>query len=129
MELAVPSFVFTAPGSCLPRTTDCFGPVDSWIQANPVAAHQPPGYTRRANPILIAGTSSSIRKRSRFPLHPSLPAMSGVFIEVLDERSVISFCIFPGGSGLRKVLRRRPPGIPAQGPEQGAYRLSHGGAV
>src|SRR5215472_5302736 len=47
MELAVPSFVFTAPGSCLPRTTDCFGPVDSWILANPVAAHQPPGYTRK----------------------------------------------------------------------------------
>src|SRR5262245_14090886 len=26
MELAVPRFVFTAPGSSLPRTTDCFGP-------------------------------------------------------------------------------------------------------
>src|SRR5262249_58111983 len=65
-------------------------------------------YTRRANRILIEGTSSSIRKRSRFPLHPSPPAMSGVFIEVLDERFVISFCIGPGGSGLRKVSRRRP---------------------
>src|SRR5688572_23641689 len=60
MALAVPSFVFTAPGSCLPRTADCFGPVDSWIQANPVAAHQPPGYTREDSvECLICGLSSN----------------------------------------------------------------------
>src|SRR5215472_5954072 len=46
LVIAVPSFVFTAPGSSLPRTTDCLGPVSSWIQANPVAAHHPPGYTQ-----------------------------------------------------------------------------------
>jgi len=37
-------------------------------------------YTRRVNRILIEGASPSIRMRSRFPLHPSLPAMDGVSI-------------------------------------------------
>src|SRR5262249_51316631 len=43
-------------------------------------------YTRRVNRIRIEGASPSIRLRSRLPLHPSLPAMDGVSIEVLDEK-------------------------------------------
>ena len=45
MELAVPSFVFTPGRNFRERTAS--GPLDSWIQANPVAAHRPPGYARR----------------------------------------------------------------------------------
>src|SRR5262249_47071569 len=46
MELAVPRFVLDARKNGLSRT-DCFGPLDSWIPANPLAAQQPPGSTRR----------------------------------------------------------------------------------
>src|SRR5262249_51705195 len=38
-------------------------------------------YIRRVNRMLIEGPSPSIRIRSRFPLHPSLPALDGVSIE------------------------------------------------
>src|SRR5262249_12319240 len=45
-------------------------------------------YIRRVNRMLIEGPSPSIRIRSRFPLHPSLPALDGISIEVEDERGV-----------------------------------------
>ena len=38
-------------------------------------------YSTRDNRMLIEGQSPSIRIRSRIPLHPSLAAMDGVFIE------------------------------------------------
>jgi hypothetical protein len=53
-------------------------------------------YTRRVNRIRIDGTSSSIRMRSRFPLHPSLPDMDGVSIEVLDESSIYQAGVIAG---------------------------------
>src|SRR5215467_6668785 len=42
-------------------------------------------YTTRVNSARVEGTSPSTCARSRFPLHPSLPALDGVSIEVLDE--------------------------------------------
>src|SRR5215467_10311723 len=42
-------------------------------------------YTTRVNSARVEGTSPSTCARSRFPLHPSPPALDGVSIEVLDE--------------------------------------------
>ena len=42
-------------------------------------------YTTRVNRARVEGTSPSTCARSRFPLHPSLPALDGVSIEGKDE--------------------------------------------
>src|SRR5262249_33500389 len=64
MEFAVPSFVFTVLESCLPRTTDRFGPVDFWIQVNTAAARQPPGYTWERYRVVLA--IQNIKQPRRF---------------------------------------------------------------
>src|SRR5262249_55478947 len=66
-------------------------------------------YTQRVNRILIEGASPSIRMRSRFPLHPSLSAVNGVSIEVLDEVSDEFVIDFVFGLISRGVARRAAP--------------------
>ena len=44
-------------------------------------------YTKRVNRGRVEGTSPSTCARSRFPLHPSLPALDGVSIEGKDEHN------------------------------------------
>src|SRR5262249_26490663 len=117
MELAVPSFVFTAHGSCLPRTTDCFGPVDSWIRANPVAAHQPPGYLAVVDvgPALLEPMLGNLRASKE---HSEIP--------VLVEQSRIAAAPLTGvlpkyrampcsHDELIKLARRRLTSIAAHG--------------
>ena len=160
MEFAVPSFVITALGRCLLRTTDCFRPVDNWIQVNPAAAHQPPGYTRmrqgrvldirnikqlrrfyvaevfqpqppiagsqRAETVLsqwerlcsetLYTTSHPYAHRRGKPfnshavsisLHPSLPTMDGVSIEVLDESIIYQAGVIAGFPVFQRAGDRR----------------------
>src|SRR5262245_55241932 len=43
-------------------------------------------YTTRVNRASVEGTSPSTCARIRFPLHPSLPPLDGVSIDVKDEK-------------------------------------------
>jgi hypothetical protein len=92
MELAVPSFVFT-PGrifrnllSLVLKDQKPFLSLAALTGRVPLTGRNIPQET--TNRMLIEGTSPSIRIRSRFPLHPSLPSlprledMDGVSIEV-----------------------------------------------
>src|SRR5215831_15315211 len=61
MELAVPSFVFTPGRHFRERTAS--GPLDSWIQANPGAAHQLLGYPRkRSRRVLAMQTTKQLQR-------------------------------------------------------------------
>src|SRR5215813_1296188 len=57
----------------------------------------------------VEGSSPSTRIRSRFPIHPSLMAVDGVSIEVLDE----SGCIRRFHQ-VRRFFPATPPGRTAQ---------------